>query len=80
MKYLLALLKNILILWASEQADLLATNNSISLPELNISDRDQIRYHHISDISNSWEYRVTAKVGVTKQSSFYICSKKHLLS
>lgn len=34
MKYLLALLINILILWASEQVDLLAPNNSISLPDL----------------------------------------------
>lgn len=34
MKYVLALLKNIFILWESEQADLLAPNNSISLPGL----------------------------------------------
>lgn len=33
MKYLLALLKNILILWAAEQAAPLAPNNDISFPD-----------------------------------------------
>lgn len=34
MKYLLALLKNILILWAEEQAGPLAPNNDISFPDI----------------------------------------------